>query len=55
MAEIIENTPQRLVMKFSSNKLALDKAAGTAALQRKMMFWSQADRKIVLRTRQHHH
>lgn len=40
MAKIIESTPQRLAMQFSSNTLVLDKAAGTATLQRKIMFWS---------------
>jgi hypothetical protein len=40
MAKIIESTPQRLAMQFSSNTLVLDRAAGTATLQRKMMFWS---------------
>ena len=41
MAEIIESTPQRLAMQFSSNTLVLDKVTGTAILQRKMMFWSR--------------
>ena len=40
MAKVIESTPQRLALQSSSNTLILDKAAGTATLQRKMMFWS---------------
>lgn len=40
MAQTIESTPQRLVMQFGSTRLALDKAAATAALHRKTLFWS---------------
>ena len=40
MAQTIESTPQRLVMQFGSTRLALDKAATTATLHRKMLFWS---------------
>jgi hypothetical protein len=42
MAKIIESNPRRLALRFSSNTLTLDKAADTATLQRKMMFWSPA-------------
>ena len=38
MAKVIENTPQRLVLQSGSTVLALDKTAGTATLQRKIMF-----------------
>jgi hypothetical protein len=38
MANVVESTPQRLVMKAGSNTLVLDKAAGTATLQRKLLF-----------------
>ncbi len=38
MANIVESTAQRLVMKSGSNTLVLDKSAGTATLQRKLMF-----------------
>jgi hypothetical protein len=40
MAQIVESTPQRLVMQFGSTRLALDKTAATATLHRKMLFWS---------------
>ena len=38
MATIVENTPQRLALKSGSTSVTLDKAAGTATLQRKIMF-----------------
>ena len=38
MAQIVENTPQRLALKSGSTVLTLDKGAGTATLQRKVMF-----------------
>jgi hypothetical protein len=37
--QIIEQTPQRLVLGSASTTLTLDKTAGTASLQRKMAFW----------------
>ena len=37
---IIENTPRRLVLKSGSTTLTLDKDAGKASLQRKMLMWS---------------
>ena len=37
--QIIEQTPQRLVLGSASTTLTLDKSAGTASLQRKMAFW----------------
>ena len=40
MAKIIENTPQRLALQSGSTKVTLDKTAGTATLQRKIMFVS---------------
>jgi len=40
MAKTLESTDQRLTMQFSSNTLELDKAAGSATLQRKILFWS---------------
>lgn len=40
MAAILESTPERFVLQSGSNKLILDKAAGTATLQRKVMFVS---------------
>src|SRR5690242_16870902 len=39
MAKTLESTDQRLTLQFSSNTLVLDKAAGTATLQRKVLFW----------------
>lgn len=38
MANIIESTPQRLVLRSGSATLTLDKTAGTANLQRKVLF-----------------
>jgi hypothetical protein len=40
MAKITESTPQRLVLQSGSTGVALDKSAGTATLQRKMLFIS---------------
>ncbi len=40
MAKIIEDTPQRLALQSGSTKVILDKTAGTATLQRKIMFVS---------------
>jgi hypothetical protein len=40
MAKIIERTAERLVLQSGSTKLTLDKTAGTATLQRKIMFVS---------------
>ena len=40
MAKIVENTPQRLVLQSGSTTVTLDKSAGTATLQRKIMFVS---------------
>lgn len=40
MANVVENTPQRLTLEAGSTKLTLDKSAGTAVMQRKMLFWS---------------
>jgi hypothetical protein len=36
---ILESTPQRLVLQAGSTTLTLDKDAGAASLQRKMLFW----------------
>jgi hypothetical protein len=38
MAGIIENAPERMVLRSGSTTLTLDKAAGIATLQRKMLF-----------------
>ena len=40
MVNIIESTPQRLVLRSASTTLTLDKAAKTASLQRKMLLWA---------------
>jgi hypothetical protein len=37
---VTERTPQRLVLKSGSTTLSLDKGAGKAILQRKMLFWN---------------
>ena len=39
MAQMIESTPQRLVLRSGSTSLTLDKSAGRATLQRKMLLW----------------
>ena len=36
---IVESTPRRLVLASGSTKLTLDKDAGRASLQRKLLFW----------------
>ena len=40
MVNVIETTLQRLVLKSASTILTLDKDAGTACLQRKMLLWA---------------
>jgi len=40
MAKIVENTPQCLALQSGSTTVTLDKPAGTATLQRKIMFIS---------------
>jgi hypothetical protein len=40
MAKITESTPQRMVLQSGSTTLTLDKSAGTATLNRKLLFWS---------------
>lgn len=41
MAQIIENTAQRLALQSGSTTLTLDKAAGSATLQRKTLFFAR--------------
>jgi hypothetical protein len=36
---IVESTPRRLVLKSGATTLTLDKDAGTASLQRKLLLW----------------
>jgi len=40
MVNVIETTPLRLVLQSASTTLTLDKDAGTACLQRKMLLWA---------------
>ena len=40
MVNVIESTPQRLVLRSASTTLTLDKSVGTASLQRKMLLWA---------------
>ena len=40
MAKITESTPQRIVLQSGSTTLTLDKDAGKATMQRKILFWS---------------
>jgi len=37
----IECSPQRLLLRSGSTSVVLDKAAGTAVLQRKLLFWAR--------------
>ena len=37
---IIESTPRRLALGYRNTKLLLDKDAGKATLQRKLLFWN---------------
>ena len=37
---VAEQTPERLILKSGSTTLTLDKQAGKATLQRKLLFWS---------------
>ena len=39
MAKIIESGVERMVLQSGSTTLTLDKAAGKATLQRKLLFW----------------
>lgn len=40
MAKIVENTPRRLSLQSGSTVVVLDRDAGLATMNRKMMFWS---------------
>jgi hypothetical protein len=40
MARIVESAPQRLVLQSGSTTLTLDKSAGKALMQRKLLFWN---------------
>jgi hypothetical protein len=40
MAKIVDSAPQRLVLQSGSTKLTLDKDAGKAVMQRKLLFWA---------------
>ena len=40
MAQMMEHTPQRLVLRSGSTTLTLDKSEGRATLQRKMLLWA---------------
>jgi len=37
----IESSPQRLLLRSGSTSILLDKGAGTAVLQRKLLFWAR--------------
>ncbi len=39
MANIVENAPERLVLRSGSTTLTLDRSMGRATLQRKLLFW----------------
>jgi hypothetical protein len=40
MAKIVDSAPQRLVLQSGSTKLTLDKDAGKAVMNRKLLFWA---------------
>jgi len=40
MAKIIESGPHRMTLQSGSMTLILDKEAGSATMQRKLLFWS---------------
>jgi hypothetical protein len=40
MAKIVDSAPQRLVLQSGSTRLTLDKDAGKAVMQRKLLFWA---------------
>ncbi len=48
MAKTIESLPQRLVLQSGSTTLTLDKDAGKATLQRKLLFWALKPRELPL-------
>jgi hypothetical protein len=48
MARITESTPQRMVLQSGSTTLALDRTAGKATLQRKVLFWSAKPSELPL-------
>ena len=48
MAKTIESSPRRLVLQSGSTTLVLDKDAGTAVLQRKLLFWSLKPQQMPL-------
>ena len=41
MTVAIERTPQRLAIRLGSTTVTLDKDAGKATMQRKLLFWSR--------------
>jgi hypothetical protein len=41
MIVAIESSPKRLFLRSGSTSIILDKAAGTAVLQRKLLFWAR--------------
>jgi hypothetical protein len=40
MTKIVDSAPHRLVLQSGSTKLTLDKDAGKAVMQRKLLFWA---------------
>jgi hypothetical protein len=40
MAKIVESTSQRMVLQSGSTTLTLDKTAGKAVMNRKLLFWA---------------
>lgn len=45
---VIESTPVRVVLRSGSTTLTLDKSAGKAVLQRKLLFWAMKPMEIPL-------
>lgn len=48
LAKTIESTQQRLVLQSGSTTVTLDKNAGTAVMQRKMLFWALKPQQLPL-------
>jgi hypothetical protein len=48
MARITESTPQRMVLQSGSTTLTLDRTAGKATLQRKVLFWTAKPAELPL-------
>jgi hypothetical protein len=48
MAEVSEHTEERMVLRSGGTTLTLDRKAGKATLQRKLLFWSLKPAELAL-------